>query len=263
MLYVDRIRSVLPGDDLTLLFAAFVLIAGIVLGYLVGQFNERFLRGVGLDEVVEGTPFERTARGLNTSTVELVARLSSWFVYGVTVVVVLQITNIVDASQLWAQVPAFIPHLFVAVLILIAGVVIGDKLELLVRDRVQAVKLPQVGIVPLAVKYSVIFLAALLALGQVGVTVNALLILLAGYLFAIVLFGALATRDLLSSAAAGIYLLLHEPYGIGDEICIEDRCGIVQEVDMFVTHIEAENREYVIPNRMVFRNGIVRVRDDG
>jgi hypothetical protein len=32
-------------------------------------------------------------------------------------------------------------------------------------------------------------------------------------------------------------------------------------VDVFVTRIESDGREFILPNRQVFKNGIVRVRD--
>ena len=67
-------------------------------------------------------------------------------------------------------------------------------------------------------------------------------------------------KDLLSSAAAGIYLLLTEPYSIGDEVEIDGARGVVQEVDVFATTVENDGEEYVIPNRKVLREGAMRVR---
>jgi len=56
-------------------------------------------------------------------------------------------------------------------------------------------------------------------------------------------------------------LLLNQPYGIGDEVRIGDQTGIVQEVDLFVTKIEDDSEEYIVPNRKIFENGIIRMRD--
>jgi small-conductance mechanosensitive channel len=115
--------------------------------------------------------------------------------------------------------------------------------------------------VPLAVKYTILLVAGLVALSQLGVAVNALLIVLFVYVGSVVLFTLVATHQLLTSAAAGVYLLLRQPYGIGDRVAIGDHEGIVQEVDVFVTHVEAEHREYVVPNHLVFRQGVVLVRE--
>jgi small-conductance mechanosensitive channel len=73
--------------------------------------------------------------------------------------------------------------------------------------------------------------------------------------------GGLALRDFLAAGAAGVFLLLNEPYSIGDEVRIGDRSGIVQEIDMFVTSVENEESEYIIPNHRIFQEGVVRVRE--
>ena len=73
--------------------------------------------------------------------------------------------------------------------------------------------------------------------------------------------GGLRVLDLPQVGAGGSYLLLEQPYAIGDEIEIDDRRGIVQEVNLFVTHIERDGEEFVVPNRAVFETGVLRVRD--
>ncbi|PSQ37689.1 mechanosensitive ion channel protein MscS, partial [Halobacteriales archaeon QS_9_70_65] len=95
---------------------------------------------------------------------------------------------------------------------------------------------------------------------QLRVATDALLIMLAAYAFGLFFLGGLAFKDLLSSAAAGVYLLLAEPYSIGDEVEIDGSRGIVQEMDVFVTLVESDGEEYLIPNRKVLRKGATRVR---
>jgi small-conductance mechanosensitive channel len=138
---------------------------------------------------------------------------------------------------------------------------LSDKAELVVSERLRSVKVPEISVLPKAVKYTIVFVALLVALSQVGIAVDALLVLLLAYVAAIILFTAVATRHLLTSAAAGIYLLLKQPYGIGDRVAIGEHEGIVQEVDVFVTRVESDDREYVLPNHLVFRRGVVLVRE--
>ncbi|GAB3665682.1 mechanosensitive ion channel family protein [Halopiger thermotolerans] len=241
--------------------AAAVLALGLVVGYLVGRLNKELLAASGVPDAVEGTPFERTAQSLGTSTVEIVARLSSWFIYGIAVLTAIHIAQLLDTESFWFRVTEYIPQVFVAALVVILGFVVADKSELVVSEYLRSVKLPEVSILPRLVKYSVLYVAFLVALGQIGVYVYPLLILLAVYAAGIVVVGAVTFKDFLVSSAAGIYLLLNQPYGIGDEIRIGDQAGIVQEVDLFVTKIEDDSEEYIIPNRRVFEEEIVRVRD--
>lgn len=256
----STVRDYLSLVSTRVWFALFVLLLGLVFGYIVGIVNRRLLERAGVPEAIEGTAFERTAREFGTSTVNIIAKLTSYFVVGIAIVVALTVAEIQYVELFWSDVATFVPRLFVAVFVLIIGIVVGDKVELYVTERLRGIKVPEIGVIPTAAKYSVVYVATLIALGQIGVATLALIVLLAAYAFAVVLLTALATKDLLASAAAGVYLLLNQPYSIGDEVEIDGCRGIVQEVDLFVTHIETDTEEHVFPNRVVFREGIARVR---
>lgn len=257
----DTLRRALTSLPARLWLALGVLVLGALLGYIVVQVNRRILVGAGVPETIEGTAFERTAREFGTSTVSLIANLSGYFIFILSVIVALTIARVEYISTFWNRTAGFLPSLFLAVLMLIIGLVVGDKVELLIDDRLRGVKLPQTGIVPSIAKWSVVFIAVLVALGQIGVDTAALVVLLGTYGFALVLFGGLAFRDLLASGAAGFYLLLEQPYSIGDRVRIGDTDGVVQEVNVFVTHVESDGAEYVVPNRRAFTEGVVRIRE--
>ncbi|KDE59267.1 mechanosensitive ion channel protein MscS [Halostagnicola sp. A56] len=246
--------------DQPAIIAVAVLALGLVVGYLVGKLNKELLGAAGVTDAVEGTPFERTAQSLGTSTVEIVARISSWFIYGISVLTAIHIAELLSTDAFWASIIRFIPQVFIAVFVLILGFIIADKVELVVSEYLRGVKLPEVAIIPKVVKYSVLYIAFIIALDQIGVHVFALLILLAVYTVGIVIVGGYAFKDFLVSSAAGIYLLLNQPYSIGDRVRIGDQSGIVQEVDLFVTKIEDDSEEFIVPNRRVFEEGVVRIR---
>ncbi|MEF8856645.1 MAG: mechanosensitive ion channel domain-containing protein [Haloplanus sp.] len=240
--------------------AVATLVFGVVLGWVTRVVTRRLLRRAGVPDAIEGTAFERTAREFGTSTVAILAAIAGYFVFGIAVFAAVAVAEIQYVAQFWNAVAGFLPQLFFAVIVLIVGILLGDKVELLVSERFRSVKLPQVGVLPLMAKYSVFYVAALIALGQVGVATAALIVLLAAYVFAIVFLGGLAFRHLLSAGAVGTYLLLNQPYTIGDEIRVGDVRGIVQEMDLFVTHVETDGEEYVFPNSKVFTEGFVRFR---
>ncbi|WP_254831107.1 mechanosensitive ion channel domain-containing protein [Haloglomus salinum] len=256
-----RLLRRLLTSELELFVASLIVVTALLLGLAVTRLLNSLLTDAGVPEEVEGTLFDRTARRLGTSTVNLVSRLSGLFIVAVGTVFALRVAGVVNAGLLIERLADFLPSLFVAALVVILGLVLGDKAELVVGERLRSVKLPEVNALPLVVKYSIFYVAALVALGQLGVATAALLVLLAAYAFGVFFIGGLAFKDMLSSAAAGFYLVLNEPYTIGDEVVIDGQRGIVQEVDVFVTRIESDGREFILPNRQVFKNGIVRVRD--
>jgi len=243
------------------LLASAVFIAGLVLGYVVSRLARRVLEAFGLDETVEGTAFERTAQGLGTSTVGVLSQLVALALYVGAGLAALHLAQLLDTQTFWTSIATFLPQIFIAALASITGLVVGEKAALLVSERLRGVKLPEVGLIPTLIKYSIFYIAGLIALNQLGVATNALLVMLAAYVFSLVFLGGMAFRDLLRAGAAGVYLLLNEPFSIGDEIRVGDRSGIVQEMDLFVTHIEDQGEEFIVPNHLAFREGIVRVRD--
>ncbi|WP_394295036.1 MULTISPECIES: mechanosensitive ion channel domain-containing protein [Haloferax] len=237
-----------------------ILVFGLILAYTAGTLVQRLLVRIGVPDAIEGTAFERTARDFETSTVEIISWLTRYFVLGASLLAALSFAGVNYADRFWLVTAGILPQLFVAILVLIVGVVIGDKVELLVTERFRGVKLPQVNIIPSLAKYTIFFLASLVALSQIGVATLALIVLLASYMLALIVLSAVAFRDLLRSGAAGTYLLFTQPYSIGDEIVVGQIRGVVQEFDMFVTHVESEDEVFIIPNARVFEDGVGRVR---
>lgn len=256
----ELIRSVFSAETAFTL-AIGILIVGLVLAYLAWSWTHRLFEVTGINDAVEGTSFERRAQSFGTSTAGILGQILAIFIYTLTIILAFNVAQVFDTALFWSRVTNFLPRLFIALLALIVGLLAGEKGQLVVQERLQSIKLPEVNIIPVLVKYSIYYIAVLIALAQLGVATAALLVLLGAYAFGFVFLGGLAFKDLLAAAAAGIFLLLNEPYSIGDEVRIDGARGVVQEVDVFVTHIEARGEEYIIPNQQIFRDGVVRIRE--
>lgn len=243
-----------------LVVATLVLLIGLIVGAIAAWLVGRILTTFRVESTVEGTAFERTANQLGTSTVQLLARLSGLFVFFVAAVYAAETLGVLPSEVFIEELSIFLLQVFVAVLVIIVGLLLGDKAELIVSEQLKSIKLPEVTIVPTLVKLSIVFVAVLVALSQLGVATAALLILLAAYSFGVVFLFAIAFKDLLTSGAAGIFILLTAPYNIGDEIEIGSNKGIVQEVGVFVTRMEQDGTEFLIPNRLVFNQGVTVYR---
>ncbi len=238
-----------------------ILLVGAAVSYALISFNRRLLERLGVPESVEGTAFERSVRRFGVSTVTILARLGGYLAFVVFVVLGLTTLGVDSVTAVWPAVAAFLPRLFVAAIVFVVGLIVGDKVGLLVDERLRGVKLPEVGLLPSLAKWSTVYVAALIALAQIGVATTALVVLLAGYLASVIVVGAVAFRDLLASGSAGLYLLLTEPYAIGDRVRIGDVEGVVQEVDVFATYVESDEEVYLVPNRRALTDGVARKLD--
>ena len=144
----------------------------------------------------------------------------------------------------------FGPKLFVAILILLAGLVVGGwvarasdrglaKLELEPPVRQLLTRIARV---------LVLGLFAIMALQNLGVQ---LLPLIAG--LGVAGAGiALATQGVLSNAVAGLSIIFTKPYRIGDYIAIVGVEGGVETITMFNTVLaHADRSRIVVPNRKI------------
>lgn len=255
------IWSAAIDPELRYVAAAVVFVLGLILGSLVGRLNVRILRSLGVPDAVEGTTVERTARKFGTSTVDVLGSATAWLIFIFSTLLALEVAGYFKTVVFLMQAGNVLPNLLLALAILVLGLLAGDKAEVMVSEATRGIKVPDIGIVPTAVRYTVVLISILLALAQLGIAIGVLVVLFGAYVFFVITIVIVSTRHLLTSAAAGIYLLLNQPYSIGDQVAIGEREGVVQEVDVFVTRIENDGREYIVPNHIVLRNGAVLIRE--
>ncbi|UPM42156.1 mechanosensitive ion channel domain-containing protein [Halocatena salina] len=237
-----------------------VFVTGVLVAIIIGRLSRRLFIAAEVPEGVEGTRFERTVNRLGTSTIGLLSGLITLFLIALAVGLTLSIGGVLDTRYYLELLRGYLLQVFVAALVVIIGLIVGDKAEVEIKQSLQDVKLTEVSLLPSAVKYSILFVASLIALAQLRIETGALLVVLGGYLLGIIVLGGLAFKDLLAAGAAGVFLIFSEPYSIGDTVNIDDHRGIVQEVGLFATHIESDEEEFILPNHLVLRSGIVRIR---
>ncbi|MFW6458450.1 MAG: mechanosensitive ion channel domain-containing protein [Halodesulfurarchaeum sp.] len=243
------------------LWAAAILVTGLFGGYVVGRLNRSILLGVGIDEAVEGTSLERTTRNFGTDIVTVLAQGSAWLIVVFALVYSLEVAGVLETSDLLSRGAEILPSYVLAALVIMGGLLVADKLQLVVDERLKGLKFPEITIVSRIIRYTVIFVAILLALAQIGVAVGVLVLLFGAYLFGIIVLVAIALHQLLAAGGAGLYLLFNQPYSIGDRIEIGDREGVVQEVDLFTTIVDKNGRSHVVPNHVVLAKGVTLIRE--
>lgn len=254
---VDRFLNSTDVSEIAVAF--FILILGLLLGYTAKKLLQSIALNTGVEDFAEGTTFERIARSFGTSTIGLVVTTIEWFVYLSAIVIALDVLNFqLFDNILLIRITNFLPNVIVAAFILIFGAVLADRAAIWTADRLRGIKVSDVSVVPTIVKYTVVSIAFLMALSQLGISTTALHILLAAFLFGVILISVVSLRSMASSAVSGLYILLTQPYSIGDRVRVGEVEGVVQEIDVFTTRIEDEEREYVIPNHEVFEEGVSR-----
>jgi len=150
-----------------------------------------------------------------------------------------RINNLADMA--WAWTMAFLPRLGVAILILVAGVMVSRwaaRAISSVATRTHRGDMTATPILGSVVRYSIMILAIVWALGQLGIQTTSLLAVLGAAGLAI----GLALQGTLSNISAGIMLLWLRPFRAGDYIevgpAVPVLAGTVREIGLFGTDLE-------------------------
>jgi small conductance mechanosensitive channel len=106
------------------------------------------------------------------------------------------------------------------------------------------------------VKYTVLALGVVVALGQMGVEVTAFAAILASAGFAV----GMALSGTLGHFASGIMLLIFRPFKVGDVINAAGVTGKVYEIELFTTAIDTfDNRRIIVPNGSIYGSTIENI----
>jgi small conductance mechanosensitive channel len=163
------------------------------------------------------------------------------------------------AAMAWTWTVEFLPRLTTATLIVVLGAVAARWISRAVANlasgsgRVDETVQPVIGSV---VRYGIMILVLVAALGQIGVQTASLLAVLGAAGLAI----GLALQGSLANIAAGIMLLWLRPFRIGDYIEVATSTGIagtVREIGLFACTIETFDGVIVFaPNSAIWNSAI-------
>lgn len=150
----------------------------------------------------------------------------------------------------------FLPKVILALVVFVIGLYLAGLTSRLVRRAMERRKTdPEAALLVTKIaRWSVIFLAAMVALQQVDFNVTAFLTGLGILGFTV----GFALQDVSKNFVAGLLLLIQQPFDVGDSIKVTDFAGTVMVIDLRATEIHTFDGQVVlIPNADVFTNPII------
>ncbi len=240
MTILDQAGETLGGFLPRILGALLLLVVGLLVVRLLRRVVVRVLRALGLDDLAERwgvhDVFERV--GLPRS---LAAVLGTTVRIGLTVVVVFAALSLLGLELLSESLNAailFLPRVFAALVLLLAGIVLGE----LVRGQVDrlAAQMDLPG--PLGALAGAVILAVFVvtALAQLGIPTEVLLLLVGTLLGALALTLALAFglggRDMAREVSARRYV--EGAYEVGQEVTVNGVRGRIAAIEAASTVLD-------------------------
>ncbi len=164
------------------------------------------------------------------------------------------ISTFTDALMAWLAI--VLPNVAVALLMLGVGWAVAGWAErgagrLLDRARIETTLR---GVTTAVVRYAVLIVVVVAALGQLGIQTTSVLAALGAIGLAI----GLALQGTLANIAAGIMLLWLRPFRVGDYIEAGNIAGTVKEVGLFASQLQSWDGIYqFVPNAELWNKRII------
>ncbi len=102
--------------------------------------------------------------------------------------------------------------------------------------------------------YLLLIFVAIAALSKIGIETTSFVALIGAAGLAV----GLALQGSLANFAAGVMLILFQPFKLGDEVEAGGAAGVVKEIQIFSTVLEgADNKTIIVPNAKITSDKIV------
>ena len=160
-------------------------------------------------------------------------------------------------SNLVVSTIEFIPHLVVAILVLILGLLGAEVLRKGVQTTLTSLGIPSAKVISLMIFYFAFITVLITALSQANINTEFLAqnisIILAGAVFAFSLGYGLASKDLVANFLASLYT--KDRVKVGDVVKFDGIEGKVVDVDKSAITIASSTSKVIIPiNKMMKEN---------
>ena len=194
----DQILALLPN----VLGMVIILSVGWAVAWLAGVLVERLMRVMGLDRVSDrvGVSAAMARGGVKSDVAYLLGRAMFWIVLVFAAIAALSALDLQPLREFAHSFLAYIPHLLMAMLILIAGYLLSNFVSQAVLIAAVNAGLPPARVVAAASRWGVQLVAIAMALEQLGIASNIVAvgfgITLGGVVFAAAIAFGLGAKDL-------------------------------------------------------------------
>ena len=185
-----RVLTFLPN----VLAMLIILSLGWALAWGIGLVSERLFRIIGLDRLSNrlGATTALLRGGIKTDPSSLIGRAMYWLVLAFAVISGLTVLNVDPINQFAHSLLAYIPYLLTAAMILIAGYLLSNFMGQAVLITAVNAGLPPARTVAALSRWGIQLVAAAMALEQLGIAQNIVVVGFGITLGGVVLAGAIA-----------------------------------------------------------------------
>lgn len=246
-----------------LIFAIFILIIGYVVAKVVKWIVIKGLKRVRVDSYFRGTGLLESLRNVGFAGIpEILGLLVFWFIFLFFVALALTYLQFEQVGAFVTLIIEYLPRIMGAVLIVLGGLWMGTWAAARVKEPSEEADLPiTTETVGSIVKWVIVFITVVLALGLLGVDTTILVttftILIAAIAVALAISFGLGGKETAANISA--YAAVKTLIRVGDAVSIDKHEGTVLLVGRYAAVIKTERGDRIsIPNTTVMNSEIIK-----
>jgi small-conductance mechanosensitive channel len=244
------------------LFGALVVVLlGFAVAKLLDTLLSKLLAKLGLDRLMTGTGVNKVlARvGIHVPVSTLIGKIVYWFVLLVFLVSAAESLGLERVSATLDVFALYLPKVFGAALVLLAGVLLAQLVSSLVRGAAEGIGLEYAAGLGRIAQAMLIIVSISVAIGQLEVKTDLLNNIIAIVLISVGLAAALAlglgSREVAGQIIAGIYV--RELYEAGQWVKVADIEGQIEEIGTVKTLVLTDTGDQVsVSNRVLLEQRV-------
>ncbi len=174
--------------------ALIVFLLGLIIAHVLREVVVKVISLLRIDELAKRlditAQFERV--GLRLHIAGLLGWIVKWFLIIVSLIAATDILGWDQVTEYLSQVVLFIPNVMIAVIILLAGILLGNFVQNVVKTSVEAAKLESADFLSGISKWSILIFTFMAALVQLQIAPELIRVLFTGLVAMLALAGGLA-----------------------------------------------------------------------
>jgi hypothetical protein len=255
----SKVASFIPD----LIAALFIVLLGFVVAKIVDTVLSKGLAKLGLDRLMTGAGVTKLLGriGVTAPVSAVIGKIVYWFIVLTFVVSAAETMGLARVSSTLDAFALYLPKVFGAALILLAGLLLSHLVSGIVRGAAESIGVDYAGGLGRFAQGLLVIITVSLAIGQLQIETallnTVIAIVLVSFGAAVALALGLGSRQIVGQILAGVYI--RELYQVGDRIRVADVEGVVDEIGTVkTTLIDDQGAIISISNRTLLDERVSR-----
>lgn len=165
------------------IIAIVVLLVGAAIARLIRSVTVKFFESLKVSSIVKNTPIEQFFKNAElTNKIEVIlGSIVYWLLMLIVVHTAVTVVGLTSLSLILSKILGYLPHVFAAVLILFIGILVSGIVESLVKGSIKSINGRSARLLGKISSYLVLVLTVMMAISELGIASQFIMILFIGF----------------------------------------------------------------------------------